>query len=205
MANRAFNAGLLVIGTFFVAMMGLMLVFNLFTQLGLGYSPLRAGLALVPWSFGIALGAAVSGGALGPKYGRKVLHGGILILLIGMVALWWTVGHYGTAVTVWDFAPATLLAGIGCGAVFAPLFDIILADVNQREVGSASGVLTAMQQFGGAVGVAIVGTLFFELLPDHAFVDSMRTVTLVASGLFAVSFFAAFLLPKHAREGDPIH
>ena len=111
--------------------------------------------------------------------------------------------HYGLAATAWDFAPATFVAGLGCGAVFAPLFDIILADINEREVGSASGVLTAMQQFGGAIGVAVVGTLFFELLPDHAFVDSMKTVSSGSGAAFAVSFVAAFLLPKRAREGGP--
>ena len=58
-------------------MMGLMLVFNLYTQAGLHYSPLKAGLAFVPWSFGIAVGAAAAGGYFGPKYGRRVLHAGI--------------------------------------------------------------------------------------------------------------------------------
>ncbi|HSS67247.1 MAG TPA: MFS transporter [Nocardioidaceae bacterium] len=203
--NRGFTAGLAVITSFFVAMMGLMLVFNLYTQAGLHYSPLKAGLAFMPWSFGIAVGAAAAGGYFGPKYGRHVLHVGIAVVIVGMGAFWWTINAHGLAATVWDFAPATFVAGLGCGAVFAPLFDIVLADINDREVGSASGVLTAMQQFGGAIGVAVVGTLFFELLPDHAFVDSMKTVVWVAALLFAVSFVAAFLLPKRAREGAGSH
>lgn len=203
--NRGFTAGLAVITSFFVAMMGLMLVFNLYTQAGLHYSPLKAGLAFMPWSFGIAVGAAAAGGYFGPKYGRHVLHVGIAVVIVGMGAFWWTISAHGLAATVWDFAPATFVAGLGCGAVFAPLFDIVLADINDREVGSASGVLTAMQQFGGAIGVAVVGTLFFELLPDHAFVDSMKTVVWVAALLFAVSFVAAFLLPKRAREGAGSH
>jgi EmrB/QacA subfamily drug resistance transporter len=198
--NRGFTAGLLVIVSFFMAMMGLMLVFNLFTQVGLGFSPLKAGLTMVPWSLGIAVGAALSGGFLGPKFGRRVLHGGIGVLIVGMGLLWLTFGHDGMAATAWDFAPATFVAGLGCGAVFAPLFDIVLADISEREVGSASGVLTAVQQFGGAIGVAVIGSLFFQLLPVHQLVDSMQAVTLVAAGLFAVSFLAAFLLPRYARE-----
>ena len=197
--NRGFTAGLLVIMSFFMAMMGFMLVFNLFTQVGLGFSPLKAGLSMVPWSLGIAIAAALSGAVLAPKFGRTVLHGGIAILVVGMGLLWLTFDHYGMTATAWDFAPATFVAGLGCGAVFAPLFDIILADINEREVGSASGVLTAVQQFGGAIGVAVVGTLFFELLPAHQFVDSMKTVTLVAACFFAVSFVAAFMLPRYAR------
>jgi EmrB/QacA subfamily drug resistance transporter len=197
--NRGFNAGLLVLGTFFVAMNGFMLVFNLFTQLGLGLDALHAGFAFVPWAFGIAVGAGLSGAVLAERYGRKVLHLGTGILIVGMLILWWTVDMQGTSASAWDFAPATLIAGIGSGMVFVPLFDIILADINEREVGSASGVLTAGQQFGGAIGVALIGTLFFQLLPDHAFVDSMKTVTLVSAGLFAVSFAVAFLLPQRAR------
>jgi hypothetical protein len=71
--------------------------------------------------------------------------------------------------------------------------------------GSASGVLTAMQQFGSAVGVAVIGTLFFELLPGHAFLGSMTTATLAAGGLFVLSLAVTFLLPKRARKGGDLH
>jgi MFS family permease len=195
----AFTGGLTVIMTMFVALTGFMLVFNLFTQLGLGFSPLRAGLALVPWSFGIAVGAGLVGAWLGPKYGRRVLHAGLLMVAAAMVGVWCTLQLVGHSATLWDLAPATFVAGIGSGLVFAPMFDIILAGVNEREVGSASGVLNAVQQFGGAIGVALVGTIFFQLLPEHLFVGSMQAVTWIAAALFLVSFASAFLLPKRAR------
>ncbi|MGH3472161.1 MAG: MFS transporter [Nocardioidaceae bacterium] len=203
--NRAFTGGLAVIMTMFVAMMGFILVFNLFTQLGLGYSPLRAGLAMVPWALGISIGAGLAGAWLGPKYGRKVLHGGLLVVSVAMVGVWYTVHSQGAGLTVWDLAPAMLVAGCGSGLVFAPMFDIILAGVNEREVGSASGVLNAFQQFGGALGVAVVGTLFFELLPHHLFVGSMEAVTITSMALFLVSFACAFLLPKYARPQELGH
>jgi hypothetical protein len=84
--------------------------------------------------------------------------------------------------------------------VFAPLFDIILASIDDQAAGSASGVLTAMQQYGGAVGVAVIGTVFFQLLPAHAFLGATKTSVLVAIGLFVVSLAVTFLLPKRARE-----
>ena len=49
------------------------------------------------------------------------------------------------------------------GAMLAPLFDFVLAGVDDDEVGSASGVLNAMQQLGGAIGIAVIGTLFFSV------------------------------------------
>lgn len=196
---RGFLAGLAVITSFFLAMSGFMLVFNLFTQLGLHYSPLRAGLALVPFSLGIAVGAGLSGGLLAPKLGRTALQLGVVVITLGMGAMWLTLQLAGSTASAWDFAPATLVAGLGAGMVFAPLFDIILASVDDAAAGSASGVLTAMQQFGGTVGVAVIGTLFFELLPGRAFLGSMEATTLVAACLFIVCLAVTFLLPRRAR------
>jgi EmrB/QacA subfamily drug resistance transporter len=203
--SRGFVAGLGVILTFFLAMSGFLLVFNLFTQLGLHYSPLRAGLALVPFSLGIAVGAGVSGGVLAPRLGRAALQLGVLVMVVGMAGMWLTLRWQGEAATAWDFAPATAVAGLGAGAVFAPLFEIILASVDDRSAGSASGLLTAVQQFGGAVGVALIGTLFFELLDTRRFLGAMEDATLASTALFAVSFAATFLLPRRARADAAVH
>lgn len=203
--SRGYVAGLGVISTFFLAMAGFMLVFNLFTQLGLHYSPLKAGLAMVPFSIGIAIGAPLSAGVLAPRIGRKALQLGLLVTTGSMVALWLTLQATGSGTTVWHLVPSTLVAGIGSGMVFAPLFDIILASIDDQAAGSASGVLTAMQQFGGAIGVAVIGTIFFQLLPVHQFVGAMKSSTLVAVGLFAISLAVSFLLPKRARDGAAAH
>ncbi|WP_433021682.1 MFS transporter [Kribbella sp. CA-294648] len=198
--SRGYVAGLGVITTFFLAMSGFLLVFNLFTQLGLHYSPLRAGLAMVPFSLGIAIGAPLSGGLLAPRWGRKALQLGIVVMTLAMVGVWFTLHAYGDATTVWNLVPATLVCGIGAGMVFAPLFDIILASIDDQAAGSASGVLTAMQQFGGAIGVAVIGTIFFQLLPAHQFLGATKSATLVAVALFALSLLVTFALPKRARE-----
>ncbi|WP_405057743.1 MFS transporter [Kribbella sp. NBC_01505] len=205
--SRGYVAGLAVITTFFLAMSGFTLVLNLFTQLGLHYSPLKAGLSMVPFSLGIAIGAPLSGGLLAPKLGRTALQLGVAVMTLAMGGMWLTLHHYGDATTVWNLVPAMLACGIGSGMVFAPLFDIILASIDDEAAGSASGVLTAMQQFGGAIGVAVLGTVFFQLLPDHAFLGATKTTVLVAIGLFIVSFAVTWLLPKRARESleSPSH
>jgi EmrB/QacA subfamily drug resistance transporter len=199
--NRGFVAGTVFLATFMTAMTGFGLVLNLFTQLGLGFTPLKAGVVMVPWALGIAIGAVVSGAWAGPKYGRHVLHVGLAVLTAGVIGLWWTVGHFGMDVGGWDLVPALLVAGFGCGLIFAPLFDLILADVSENEVGTGSGLLNALQQFGGAIGVAVLGTVLFQLLPDHGWVSATQTVIWVSVGLFAASFLLVFALPLKAREG----
>jgi hypothetical protein len=57
-----------------------------------------------------------------------------------------------------------------------------------------------MQQFGGAIGVAVIGTVFFQLIPAHQFLGATKTSTLVAVGLLVVSLLVTFALPKRARE-----
>jgi EmrB/QacA subfamily drug resistance transporter len=203
--NRGYVAGLGVITTFFLAMSGFMLVFNLFTQLGLHYSPLKAGLAMVPFSLGIAIGAPLSAGVLAPRLGRTALQLGIVVMTLAMVGVWFTLHVHGDATTIWNLVPATLVTGIGAGMVFAPLFDIILASIDDQAAGSASGVLTAMQQYGGAIGVAVIGTIFFQLLPAHQFLGATKSAILVAVGLFIVSLLVSFALPRRAREDASAH
>ena len=178
-----------------------MLIVNLFIQVGLGFTPMHTGLAMTPLAVGLAIGAATSGAALGPRFGRRVLHGGLLVIGLGMLGLWWTIDRVGTTATGWDLAPALFVAGLGSGAIFAPLFDIILADLGDHEVGTGSGVLNAAQQFSGALGVAVIGTVFFQWLPVDGWTDSTKGIVWVTLACYAVSFLVAFLLPKEAREG----
>ena len=167
-AKRAFTGGLAVITGFFCGMLGFMLVFGLFLQVGLAYSPLGAGLAMAPWALGTAIGAALSGAVLGPKFGRRIIHAGLLVMLVGLAGIWFTIHHYDVTTSAWALAPGVFVAGFGMGLVLAPLFNVILSSVAEHEVGSASGVLSAMQQLGSSIGIAVVGTVFFGLLGTQA-------------------------------------
>src|SRR3954447_13324542 len=88
MSNRGFVGGLVFLGTFFTAMSGFMLTINLFLQYGLHFTPMHTGVVLAPWALGMAVGAGASGAALGPKFGRRVLHGGLLVLAAGLGLVW---------------------------------------------------------------------------------------------------------------------
>jgi EmrB/QacA subfamily drug resistance transporter len=200
--KRAFSAGLVTALVFFAGMIGLMLVFTLYLQLGQGFSAIDAGLALVPWSLGTAVGAGLGAGLLGPKLGRPTLHLGLIVMLGGVLGMLAVVHGAGDDVSGWSLAGPELLAGVGMGAMLAPLFDFVLAGVDDHEVGSASGVLNAMQQLGGAVGIAVIGTLFFSVASHHGFVTALERTLWVEAGTLIATMGLVFLLPMRARETD---
>jgi hypothetical protein len=102
----------------------------------------------------------------------------------------------------WAFAVPELLAGIGMGAMLAPLFDFVLAGVDDDEVGSASGVLNAMQQLGGALGIAIIGTVFFSVAASSGMIRAFHTTLWIEAGVLLVTAALVALLPMRARDGE---
>ncbi|MEV0429895.1 DHA2 family efflux MFS transporter permease subunit [Micromonospora sp. NPDC050495] len=198
--RRAFTGGLVAGLAFFTALTGFSLVFSLYLQLGLGWSPLRTGLAGVPQALGMVVAFVLAGAGLAQRFGRRLIHLGLVVVLAGVAGMLVTLDLAGDGVTPWRMAPALLAVGFGMGLVMAPFFDIVLSGVAEEETGSASGTLTAVQQLGGALGVALLGTVFFDATGQG--VGHAVRVTLIAElGLLAVTVLGAFLLPRRAREG----
>jgi hypothetical protein len=205
--KRAFTGGLLAGGAFFSAMIGFSLVFSLYLQLGVGYSPLKTGLAGVPQAIGMIIGFAAAGSGLSARLGRRLLHVGLAVMAAGVAVFGLILHARGMGVTPWQVSPALAVIGLGMGLLMAPFFDIILAGVEEHEMGSASGTLNAIQQFGGALGIAILGTVFFHVLrvgptgPVPSSVEhGMASVIWIEFGLLAATFASAYLLPRRARE-----
>jgi EmrB/QacA subfamily drug resistance transporter len=176
--ERAFVSGLLLNLVFFSGVAAFFLTFSLFLQIGLGFTALHSGLTTIPFSFGTAIGSAVSV-RLAPRLGRAILSLGCLLLVAGMLAVMATVSRYGEAIHSWQLLPALVVCGLGLGCTIPPLLNVILAGISRRNAGSASGVLSTTQQVGGALGVAIIGVIFFGLLASQA----KPTITAVVPGL----------------------
>ncbi|HWI70505.1 MAG TPA: MFS transporter [Baekduia sp.] len=200
--KRAFSGGMGVIMLFFGAFGGLMLTLTLFLQLGLGYSASHAGLSLGPVCLGLAIGAGLAGAVLTPRFGRHVLHAGFALLVAGVAGTYVVLDAQQMAVTTWQLAGPLLVAGIGVGFVAGSLFGFILAAVDDDEVGSASGVLNALQQLASAVGIAVVGTVFFGALPAPGYVDGLERVMVLVAGVAIAGMALVLLLPQHPREEE---
>jgi MFS family permease len=173
--NRGFPAALVTSLLFFAVMNGLMLVVVLQVQLTRHADVLTAGLTLVPWSCGMALASWVGGAYLVPRFGSRLMFGGLGVLLAGIV--------------VWPVVPVVALAisGLGIGTFTVPFFTTALHRVRPAETGSAAGLLNAVQQLGGTMGVALLGTVFF-----HA--GDARPAFWVAAGLLVATGVAAALM-----------
>jgi EmrB/QacA subfamily drug resistance transporter len=176
---RGFTIGMLVWGLFWIAFGGFFLVWTLYVQAGLGWTPLRAGLTAAVFSVGTATGAGLSVEVLIPRFGRRVLMAGALITAAGFGAYLWAAAHYGPTITSAQMLLPLAAAGFGFGLLVAPMVDLILADVPAADAGSASGLLSTTQQVGVALGIALVGVVFFAQL-DH---DSGRAVDTVTPAL----------------------
>lgn len=163
--KRGFSGGLVLGLVFFAGVAGLGLVLALFFQLGLGFTPFKAGLAQIPWSIGIIIGFGVAQAL--QRFGRKVIHAGTAVMAAGIAGAYATLQYAGTDVTAWQLVPALTVTGLGMGMLMAPFFDTVIAGVEPEETGSAGGTVTAVQQLGSALGAAVLGTIFFGLLGGH--------------------------------------
>ncbi|MBB5914109.1 EmrB/QacA subfamily drug resistance transporter [Nocardia transvalensis] len=174
--SRPFAVGLAAWLLFWIALGGFFLVWTLFMQGGLGWTPMRAGLTAVSFAVGAGIGAGTSVSALTPRFGRLVLLAGGLITAAAFVAYGWMAAHYEGEFSSWQMIAPLVVAGAGFGTVVAPTIDLLLGQVPEHEAGAAAGLLNTGQQLGMALGVALVGIVFFTQL-DH---DSARGVAAVA-------------------------
>ncbi|MFJ5292396.1 MFS transporter [Streptomyces sp. NPDC088348] len=206
---KSFAAGIAVQATFGVALGIFFLVWTLYMQIGLGWSALRAGTTGIPFSVAVSAAAGISVQKLVPRFGRKVLQTGALLMTAGLLLYIWEADRYGTAIASWQMALPLVVMGVGMGLIVAPLTDAVLADVPKEHAGSASGLINTVQQMGNALGLGLVSVVFFGSISDrpapsatglafvHAFMDSLWWV----AGVLGVIFLLMFALPKRAPGG----
>jgi EmrB/QacA subfamily drug resistance transporter len=134
-----------------------MFFFNtLYIQRVLGYGPLEAGLAILPFTAGVMLSAGLAS-QFAPRVGvRPVAALGMLVSAIGMLLLV-RLPVDGTYVA--DVLPSLIVTSLGMGAVFMPLTLIATTGLEDEDQGLASGLFNTSQQIGGALGLAILSTL----------------------------------------------
>ncbi|MEW2631664.1 MFS transporter [Streptomyces sp. NPDC048389] len=165
---KSFAAGIAVQLTFGVVMGIFFLVWTLYMQQGLGWTPLRAGLTGVPFSIAVSAAAGMSVQLLVPRFGRKVLQAGAATMAAGLVIYIWEADRYGTAIQSWQMIPPLVVMGVGMGLIVAPLTDAVLSEVPREHAGSASGLINTTAQMGTALGLGLVSLVFFGSIDASA-------------------------------------
>jgi EmrB/QacA subfamily drug resistance transporter len=143
----------------FLAMSGMFAMFffnTLYIQRVLGYGPLEAGVAFLPFSLGIMISAGIAS-QFAPRIGvRPVAAAGMLLSAGGLLLLTQLPVH-GSYLT--NVLPSIALSSLGMGAVFMPLTLIATTGLDDADQGLASGLFNTSQQVGGALGLAVLSTL----------------------------------------------
>ena len=199
----AFAAGLGVQMAFSAGLQGFFLAFALWLQAGEHFSPLKAGLTAVAFSAGSFIGAPVAV-PLARRYGRRVLAIGGVLMAAGIAGVSLVVSHIGVNGSPWPVVPGLVVCGAGLALLIIPLVNVVLAAVPVEAAGGASGLFSTAQQLGGAVGVAVFGTVFFGYLSGHSFEASMVHTAPYAIGAFALCAVLALLLPRTAVSEDAL-
>jgi EmrB/QacA subfamily drug resistance transporter len=209
--QRAFAGGMLATLAFFSGPPALLFVTTLTLQ-GLGFSPLHTALTFVPLSIASvpAAGASV---VLAPRFGRRLVFGGALVVALGIGGLLLAVELAGAGLTTWGLLPGMIVTGIGLGLVAPTLIDVVLAGVDPRDAGTASGALNTAFQLGAAIGIALISVVFFSALPEgqalgadlgSGYVDAITSALWYAVGVAVLSALAMLLVPRAIRppRGD---
>jgi predicted MFS family arabinose efflux permease len=143
----------------FVVAAGLFAMFffnTLYLQRVLGYSPLKAGLAFLPFTFGIIVGAGLSQKLVPSLGAREVPLIGLAMGVAGLL-LFLRLDPHGTYLV--DILPGIILTSIGMGLTFVPITLIATSGIPHGDAGLASGLFNTSQQVGGALGLAVLSSL----------------------------------------------
>jgi MFS family permease len=187
-ATPGYPAGATLGMVYFVGFSGIWLVFALYFQHGLGYTPLQSGLAVTPFALGAAVSAAVAG-RLVHRFGRWLTVVGLGGVAVGLAGSALVLRAAPAASAGWMAALPLLVAGIGSGSVISPNVTLTLECVPSRMGGVAAGALQTGQRIGSAIGTATLAAVFYGVVSQ-----SGRYQNAIAAALFTATGFVCLAL-----------
>jgi EmrB/QacA subfamily drug resistance transporter len=187
---RAFSAGVITSLTYQLMMASFFLLLALYLQDGRGLSALQSGLIFLPLGAGYFV-ASTQSGKVAVRLGRQVLTLGSLMVSAGYLLLAFAV-HDGTGWLI----PGLTIAGAGMGFAMTPMPAIVLSRVKPDHAATAAGVLSTAQQAGGAIGVALIGVVFYHALGGGSYAHAFQVGLEVMAALGLAVAALVQLLPR---------
>jgi EmrB/QacA subfamily drug resistance transporter len=191
--NPRFSAASLSIALVFFALFGSMFFLTQYLQFVLGYDALAAGIRIVPVAIGILIGAPASVRLVRLFGSKLVVAGGLTIVACGLFLMSRT-----TMTSGYEFIGFSLpLIGLGMGLTMAPATDSIMGSIPRENAGVGSAMNDTTRQVGGALGVAVLGSVLSTSYGHHianvAFALPEPQASLVRNSIGAATEVAARL------------
>ncbi|MGW6687303.1 DHA2 family efflux MFS transporter permease subunit [Streptomyces sp. NPDC054961] len=184
----------------FAGMFGSIFLLSQFLQGVLGYSPTEAGLRMLPWT-GMPMIVAPVSGILSDRIGsRPVVAAGLALQAVG---LGWFAAIVNTDLSYAAQLPPLIISGLGMGMFFAPASNALMSTVAPADQGKAAGANSALREVGGALGVAVLASVFsaqggYE--SGQSFADGTVPALWIGASVVAVAAAMALLLPGRTKE-----
>ncbi|WP_328784904.1 DHA2 family efflux MFS transporter permease subunit [Streptomyces canus] len=199
--NRSFSAINAASLLMLLGMFGAIFLLSQYLQTVGGYSPMQAGVRMLPWT-AMPMIAGPLAGALSDRIGgAPVVTTGMALNAVGL-GLWALAVEPQVSYTA--LLPALIVCGIGMGMFFAPSANLVMSTVRPEEQGIASGANNAIREVGGAIGVATLAAVFSAqggYGSASMFVDGLIPALWVGAGAVALAAAVALLMPRR-RKAD---
>jgi EmrB/QacA subfamily drug resistance transporter len=193
--SRPFSAGNAGIFLQFGSLFASVFFFAQFMQSGLGFSPLGAGLRLVPWTATLFFVAPLAGVLVGRVGERPLIVGGLAMQGAGMA---WIALIAKPGMAYGSLVPAMVVCGCGVSLAMPALQNVVVGAVGEREIGKASGTFTTMRELGGVFGIATAVAVFAGAggyASPQLFVDGFGPAIGLAAGLALLGSAIGIVLP----------
>ena len=202
--NRAFAAANGASLFMYFGMFGSIFLLTQFFQTAQGYSPLEAGLRILPWTI-MPMFVAPIAGALSDRIGGRPLMA--LGLALQAIGLGWIAAVSTATVGYIAFVSPFVLSGIGMALFFAPVANVVLSAVRPEEEGKASGANNAIREVGGVLGVAVLASIFARTggyESPAAFSDGLVPALWVGAIVVGIGSVLALLIPRKRRSTEAL-
>ena len=200
--NRAFSAANAASLLMYFGMFGSIFLLTQFFQTAQGYSPLEAGLRVLPWTAMPMIVAPIAGALSDRIGGRPLMATGLALQAIGLA---WIASVSTATVGYASLVGPFVLSGIGMALFFAPVANVVLSAVRRVEEGKASGANNAIREVGGVLGVAVLASIFARAggyESPEAFNDGLVPAIWVGAIAVGVGAALSLLIPRKQRPAE---
>jgi EmrB/QacA subfamily drug resistance transporter len=200
--SRSFAAANGVSFFMYAGLFGALFLMSQLLQTGLGYSPLQAGVRLLPWTLPPMFIAPIAG-TLADRYGNRPFM--VLGLALQATGLAWVATIVSPGVDYLQLGAAFTVSGVGTSFCFPTVANAIMGGVPMQEGGVASGTNSALRELGGVVGVAVLASVFSRhggYTSPHAFIEGFTPAVWFAAGLSSIGIVAAALSGGRGRPRE---